>query len=221
MWQMIFYLNLYYITGISKALEPFACTNTAVGSYLRAAPSITCWEGEHLGILALDIVPLCIYVLGVPVVYAIILFRMVPLRGMDDARLNSTFGFIWSRFEPEVYWWEAVEFSGRKLPLVLTSLFIDDIILKCVVGTLTVGGVMAANFSHAPYIKRVYDRLDQIVSLVEVLIFLCGLLATYRQKTILLSTVEQNAVIFDDGGALDALVVSVVFIVIAVLAGSA
>ena len=75
---IVFYLNLYYITGISKAFEPFACTTTESGtSYLRAAPSIKCWEGEHLTILALDVIPLLIYFIGVPLVYSIILFYMI------------------------------------------------------------------------------------------------------------------------------------------------
>ena len=73
-----FYLNLYYITGISKAFEPFACTETNSGhSYLRADPTIECWTSdEHKKILALDIIPLLIYFVGVPVLYASILFYM-------------------------------------------------------------------------------------------------------------------------------------------------
>ena len=68
---------MYFITGLSKAFEPFACTETESGSsYLNADPSIPCWEDEHYAILALDTIPLLIYFIGVPVVYSTILFRM-------------------------------------------------------------------------------------------------------------------------------------------------
>ena len=83
-------------------------------------------------------------------------------KGFHNDRLNATFGFIWSRFEEHAYWWEAVEFGLRKFPLVMIALFAEDVIVKCVLGCLFVGCVMAANFAWAPYIKRVYDILDQV-----------------------------------------------------------
>jgi len=215
---IVFYLNLYYITGISKALEPFACTKTAVGSYLNAAPSITCWEGEHLEIIGLDTIPILIYVIGVPLLYAVILFKMVPQHGFRDKRLQATFGFIWSRFESEVYWWEAVEFTGRKLPLVLISLFIDDNVIKCVLGAVCVGGVMAGNFKHAPYIKSFYDILDQVVSSGEAVLFLFGLLVTYRQKTRELEATGANIVVFDEAGTIDSLVIVAIVLILCILA---
>ena len=124
---------MYFITGLSKAFEPFACTETESGySYLNADPSITCWESDHITILLLDIIPLLIYLVGVPTVYSIILFYMcesclrtahatrravprpthlwhrvthrIPKKGFENERLNSTFGFIWSRFEQHCYW---------------------------------------------------------------------------------------------------------------------
>ena len=139
---------------------------------------------------------------------------MVPERGLDDLRLNVTFGFIWSRFEVPVYWWEVVEFCGRKLPLTLISVFIDDVVLKCVVGILTVGCVIAANFAFAPYVKRTYDLLDQMTSVGEVMILLFGLLASYRQATTQLKVATSGAgatssaiSIFDEAGITDRMLI--------------
>lgn len=219
---IVFYLNMYYITGISKAFEPFACSQTESGSYyLRAAPSIKCWEGEHLTILALDIIPLLIYFIGVPVVYSMILFYLIPKKGFNNARLNGTFGFIWSRFEERCYWWEAVEFTGRKFPLVMITLFANGVIFKCVLGALVVGLVMAANFAWAPYVKRTYDILDQIVSLTECMIFLMGMLAMYRQQTRELKAMGLNVDEYDTHERIETLIVFMVVITLCCLAAGA
>ena len=113
--------------------------------------------------------------------------------------------------------WEAVEFGGRKLPLVLIALFINDVVLKCVIGVLTIGGVMAANFAYAPYVKRAYDRLDQVCSLTEVLIFLFGLCGSYRHKTLELQATGLTVDVFDKSRVMDSLVITCVCITIGTL----
>jgi hypothetical protein len=56
-------------------------------------------------------------------------------------------------------WWEFVEILGRKLPLVMIVIFIDDPADKCFYGSIALCTLMAANFEMAPYIKDRYDRL--------------------------------------------------------------
>ena len=49
---------------------------------------------------------LFIYLVGVPVTYAYVLFRLVPKRGKDDKVVEHNYGFIYSRFEDDWYFWE-------------------------------------------------------------------------------------------------------------------
>ena len=46
----LLYMHVYYITGISKALEVLMCEGGEGGSkaYLAANPEMTCWEGAHM-----------------------------------------------------------------------------------------------------------------------------------------------------------------------------
>ena len=60
-----------YITGISKALEPFFCTYPSpaaaaagVKPFLTADASIVCWEGTHLNMIGLNVVAFLVYVPG-------------------------------------------------------------------------------------------------------------------------------------------------------------
>jgi hypothetical protein len=180
----LMYLNIYYLTGVSKALVLLQCESAGDGSkpYLAADPTLPCWEGTHAKIMGLNVISLLLYVLLVPLGYAYILFRRCPKEGLRSPRLYNVFGFLWGRFEDRCYWWEVAEITLRKLPLVIISIFVPGAIYKCMVGILLIGALMAFNYVKEPYTLYRHDLLDQMVSTAEVLLFLFGILAEYRAE---------------------------------------
>ena len=180
----LMYLNIYYLTGVSKALVLLQCTDAEDGSksYLDAAPSLPCWEGTHAKMMGYNVISLILYVVLVPVGYSYILFIRCRKEGLDAPRLYRVYGFLWGRFENRCYWWEMVEISLRKLPLVVISIFIPGAIYKCILGILLIGALMAFNFIKEPYIMYRHDLLDQSVATAEVLLMLFGILAEYRAE---------------------------------------
>ena len=180
----LMYLNIYFLTGVSKALMLLQCESADDGSkpYLAADPTLPCWEGTHAQMMGLNVISLLLYVVLVPLGYSYILFRRCPKEGLNSPRLSRVFGFLWGRFEERCYWWEVVEITLRKLPLVIISIFIPGAIYKCMVGILLIGALMAFNFIKEPYILYRHDLLDQMVSTAEVLLFLFGILAEYRAE---------------------------------------
>ena len=45
---LLFYLNMYYYTGIANSFEMLICSQDGDGSYLVVNPTIKCWQGERL-----------------------------------------------------------------------------------------------------------------------------------------------------------------------------
>ena len=114
--RAILYTHLYYLTGVTKALEPLFCESEldAVGaptgrSFLFKEPAIVCFGTLHTWMLALDVFSIAFYVVCCPLAYLYIFFRLVPQMGLEHPRLVHNYYFMWSRFEGRVYWWEAIE----------------------------------------------------------------------------------------------------------------
>ena len=98
--------GMYVFTGMEKALEPFACLTADNGvPYLAVAPSVVCWQGTHLRILLIDLLPLLIWVVSFPLLTCYVLFRLVPKYGVKDERLSANFGFLWGGYEDAYYYW--------------------------------------------------------------------------------------------------------------------
>jgi hypothetical protein len=142
----------------------------------------------------------------VPGLIAYVLFVLVPRYGLDNERLNVAFGFLWSRFEAPIYFWEVIvrlavsrprhvcdagsssrlrfRFSlaqdmVRKIGLVVILLLVDDPLVQSMLGAVCVGFVMVLNFKYAPFIRDAYDILDSAGCIVEVLVYLLGICVLY------------------------------------------
>ena len=180
----LMYLNIYYLTGVSKAFQLLQCTDPqdGGGSFLDAAPSLVCWQGEHQRLMGINSIALMLYVILVPAGYCYILLRLAPKEGLHSTKLFRVFGFLWSRFEDRCWYWELLEITLRKMPLVIISTFIPSAIYKCIMGILLIGALMAANFVKEPYVAYRHDLLDQAVATAEVLLFLFGILVEYRAE---------------------------------------
>jgi hypothetical protein len=54
----------------------------------------------------LEQLAILIYFVLFPGIIVYVLFVLVPRHGLENERLNQAFGFLWSRFESRIYWWE-------------------------------------------------------------------------------------------------------------------
>ena len=89
---MLFFLNMYFYVALTKSLE-MSRTD------LAAAPSITCWQGEHVPLVVIGVFALVCYGAGV-LMYCYVLFVLLPRRNADNPRFAANFGFLFQRFEP-------------------------------------------------------------------------------------------------------------------------
>ena len=109
-----------------------------------------------------------IFYLSLPLTYFYVMAHLVPEVGLDDAKINQNFGFLWSRFEPRAYWWEAVDLI-RKVGLVVVSMVIQEPSIQAAAGAICVGIVMSANFLVTPFIRDLYDYFDAFGCVLEVI----------------------------------------------------
>jgi hypothetical protein len=93
----------------TKATELMICVDGDGDShYLVSNPNFICWTGDHVVLMGINSVAILTYYVLFPGFYFYLLFVMVPRRPLahNDPKLVANFGFVWSRFEDEEYWWE-------------------------------------------------------------------------------------------------------------------
>ncbi|KAL3916594.1 MAG: hypothetical protein SGPRY_006751, partial [Prymnesium sp.] len=172
------YLNMYYLTGVAKSFEMLKCSKNEP-SFLVASPSMLCWEGEHLSLLPLAAASTFFYLVGVPCLYAHVMFQLVPRLGLHHRELQADYGFLWLRFEEKYYWWELVDVQ-RKLVFVVIQIWIDEPLHKTVCALMVVIFVLSANLYARPYVNEMYDVLELIISSLELWVLLTVMVALYR-----------------------------------------
>jgi hypothetical protein len=215
----ILYMNAYYITGMVVSLKPLMCTGDEGQQYLKYAPQIECWGEQHTRILAFDAIAVTLYFGALPGTIAYVLFWLVPKYGLHNQRLTVAFGFLWSRFEARIYWWEIMYATAvpllhmmslaaaaelpcsirlsrrdmvRKIGLVIVSLTVDDPVTQSLSATVCVGFVMVLNFANKPFIRDVYDYLDATGCSVQVIILLLGVSVFVRRSNASPAAVENT-----------------------------
>jgi hypothetical protein len=121
---------LIFSTVSTAVLQTFACDQFSdVGqSWLRADYSILCTSATHRGYQAYAAVMIFVYPLGIPALYAWLLWRNkehITAAGTDAERANdptlSAIKFLWEPYRKEAYWWEVAECLRR---LALTGFLV-------------------------------------------------------------------------------------------------
>ena len=85
-----------------------------ITQYLSANPSTVCWEGKHAGDAALACFGVVVYYVMIPIAYYRVLLVYIPAVGRANKWATAYFGFLYTRFMPELWFWEIVEL-GRKV----------------------------------------------------------------------------------------------------------
>ena len=136
-------LYLLYFMLVRTTLQVFDCGPNEVGELvLDAAPEVFCWApgGDHVFLVPLAIASAVVYVVGIPVTFALILrCKRVPIKA-DQLLLANGLGHVevanphiatrqrysrlYMHFTPEAYYWQVVRLL-RKFFLVVIGLFAD------------------------------------------------------------------------------------------------
>jgi len=180
--QAVMYMHLYYLTGVAKAFDPLMCEEqldgfgTPTGKYFLAkSPAMQCFEGRHATMLWLNSVVLLFYVILCPLAYLFIFFVLVPRHGLENPRITAIYGFMWSRFESRVYWWEAIELV-RKVGVVVVVASVHVPIPQSILAFILMMIVFSCSITLQPFLRHIYDVFDACATANVMLLILLGVI---------------------------------------------
>jgi hypothetical protein len=157
---------LIFSTVSTTVLQTFACDKTCKhGHWLTADYSIDCSSATHKGYQAYAAVMIFVYPLGIPALYAWLLWRnkeRITAAGSDEERAKdptlSTIKFLWEPYRKEAYWWEVAECIRR---LALTGFLV--FILPGTAGQAAVSCLLAiASMVVFGMARPLTDRTDVV-----------------------------------------------------------
>ncbi|CAN0250034.1 unnamed protein product [Scytosiphon promiscuus] len=117
---------LIYSSVSSTVFQTFACEKLDDGAeYLRADYSIQCTDAKHKNFEIYAGIMIFVYPVGIPLLYAILLFqrRDVLANGDADKTKAQSIAGLWEPYRPERFYYEVVE-CGRRIMLTGVVVFI-------------------------------------------------------------------------------------------------
>ena len=112
-----------------------------------------------------------------PFAFAYVLLVIVPRRGLQNKEMLNSFGFLYHRFEPHLWWWELIEIF-RKLTFVTIAAWGQTMepINQSSLATVAVLLVLLLELYFHPFRSALFDLLEEFTTLTEVLVLLLGIL---------------------------------------------
>jgi hypothetical protein len=197
--EMVFLVMtfLVYSTVSTTVFQSFSCDSvTNVGgyttSYLRADYSILCTTSEHTAYRVYAVFMMCIYPLGIPALYALLLWRnkhklrstgssdasVHMLNRHSDSTLRST-RFLWQSYTPNMYYWEVVECMRR---LLLTSAMVFIVLGTAAQAAIACMLTVVGGFVTV-YLRPHANALDSKFYVVGVVIVILSILMSLTLTT--------------------------------------
>ena len=140
--SLIMLFQFAYLYCTKTAFEPLSCIDKEDGkSYMRFEPKIRCGEGDHLWLAPMGIVFGCLYGVGIPLMFTIILYRnrkmvkgdqILRVLGIGRFRGEGTDDYyafrkryykLYYRFKPKYNYWGQIILL-RKFLIALCAVFL-------------------------------------------------------------------------------------------------
>merc|ERR1719353_428525 len=131
--------------------------------------TLDCQSSEHYFWSLLGLSGFVFYSLGIPLAVGALLWRYKKTDSLQKKKTINTLGFLYSGFEPQHYYFEAV-FMLRKvlyqlvilIPPLAASKMEDDKLIKCMSMLVLAVIFLAIHMTCEPYDNRAYFTLDRI-----------------------------------------------------------
>ena len=123
---LLFLSFLVYSSVSSTVFRMFACDPLDDGNtYLRADYRIICTDTKHKLHQAYAAVMIVVYPVGIPLLYAVLLFRYRRVLSDDEANKSKAqpIADLWAPYRPTVFYYEIIE-CGRRIILTGVAAFI-------------------------------------------------------------------------------------------------
>ena len=176
----LLFTEVFYIFVITAATELFGCMDNLSGkSVLVAHPSIYCYEDEWYALLPMAILALVVYVIILPAVYfyGARLIQKTEV-GMDDTHFLawSTFSSLVFKYKRAMRWWLfVILFRKLSISVVITS-FPSEPLIQAVCSLAVLIVALIVQILHRPYRLIQHNQVDWVLSFLNILLIMCGIL---------------------------------------------
>eukprot|EP00947_MAST-08B_sp_MAST-8B-sp1_P001648 g1648.t1 len=102
--------------------------------YMTADFSLRCYDTTYNGMLALAILLMVLFVCGIPVLFAFLLYK--KRHSLEEPATKKLLGMLYMSYKPEAYWFESVQMTFKLALWMSLALFKDDPQLKIAIALL-------------------------------------------------------------------------------------
>uniref|UniRef100_A0A061S044 Metabotropic glutamate receptor 2/3 n=1 Tax=Tetraselmis sp. GSL018 TaxID=582737 RepID=A0A061S044_9CHLO len=157
------FVNVIYHTLTLKCLEVFRCEELPDGSsFLSRAPGVECGTAYHRIYMAMGVLGLVVYSVGIPLAFMVILEYGRVHDLFSQERFSSRFGWLYLRYEKDWYFWELV-IMARRVLLVAILVFAPHLpSVQILLGNAVICMAIAGHFYARPFIRRSTDQLEMV-----------------------------------------------------------
>jgi len=181
--QLLQLLFLAYPLVTNVAFDAFSCYTfqDPKSAWLTQDVTIICGSDKHRAAKALAYVAMATYSVGLPVLYAVLLYTARhAIRGETESTvLSRSIAFLYTEYETSVYFWEIVEML-RRLLLVGVMVLFQGNMMQLTVGTLLAAVFFLFQMQANPYKANADDLLAATSSFCLVVVFLCATAFKYQ-----------------------------------------
>ena len=158
-----------------SAVKLLACRTIAGRDYLDADFNVLCYGAEYTTWVSGVAIPLLLlFTFGVPISYGIAMYRHVRRGNLQENR--DIYGFFFSGFRKEVWWFELWNTLRKSLFTISSVLFAPAGVMMQTWGALVVLLLFLVVFSLSqPYEQHYLNVLERSALSINVITLLCGL----------------------------------------------
>lgn len=106
-------VSVSYVALTQYSLGAFQCTALGGRSVLVAAPSVDCASGDYRSIVVLGVVGTCVYVVGAPLLFGAVLYRLYRRKVLETRRQLGRFGWLYEAYRVRWCWFGLAELAHR------------------------------------------------------------------------------------------------------------
>jgi len=184
MYSAIFVINLMYMSVARRSFALLGCDELANGggSYLIAAPYISCEDGSYRNVRVFAIVSIPLFVLGVPAAFSYLVYR--SQRGFQSSGGVSlaSIRMLSSVHKGAYPYWTVLVTQSRKCLVVLTISVLHprNALVPFLVMVLLFVSLLL-QVMYEPY-ERVFDnKLESVLLSLACLCYVAGFFASIRE----------------------------------------
>ena len=177
---MNFIVFLLYPGIGTRIFRLFKCHRIGEMEYLMADYSIVCWKDDHNYAVAVAVLCIFLYVIGIPFLSIYILYKRKTK--LNDVKTMALYGSLYLAYERPYWYWESVEMLKKMILAGGLVIVAAGSSAQVLIGMLVALAYFTVVIRLEPYDDIVDDYLQVGASIQMVLNLLIGLVLKLDEK---------------------------------------